>query len=135
MKRLNLIGKTLFLLLFVCAPAMAQQTVSENAAPAQEIDELDIMITIVNEDDQSTVIDEVISLPSVASQKAVKKNTNKRQDKTNNASNKARSNAQQRIKNILGDSVPDNASERLPSDIRRVIPPKKPPKPPKPKAK
>jgi hypothetical protein len=131
MKRLDIIGKTLLLLMFVSASAMAQQTGSENKDPDQEIDELDILITIVNENDQSTVIDEVISLPSVASQKAVKKNA-KGLDKANNASSKARSKAQQRIKNILGDGIPNNASERLPSDIRRVIPPKKPPPPPKP---
>ena len=97
-------------------------------------DELDVMITVVGANDSALQAVSIITLPPftppIAQEKSVQG-----LDKANNASETARSLAQERINNILGDPALDNAADRLPGDLRRVIPPRppKPPKPPKPK--
>jgi len=109
--------------------AVAQGAESKASESAEE---LDIEITIVKQTDPSISVDKYITLPPAASQKdRIKVNSSEK--KANDKAKNTRSNAQERVNNIIGDPASENRRNNLPGDLRRVIPPKKPPKPPKPK--
>lgn len=94
-------------------------------------DELDILITVVSAHASPMQAIEMIVLPPYT---PAQKRGTPGLDKANTASAEARSQAQERINNILGDSVPGNAIDKLPADVRKVVP-ARPPKsiaPPKP---
>jgi len=134
MQQFALAGKLMLLLLLLTSSSTAAQESGNRTKTdiTNDIDELDIVITIIKENDQPAMIDQLISLPSISSQKGLKSHSSQA-DKANKKSEEARSNAQERVNNILGDPNLEGMPDILPADIRRVVPPRKPPKPPKPK--
>lgn len=136
---LDFISETTRLLMFTLALLVASNSVvaQENATKekpdaANQADELDIFITILNEKDQPGKVEQLISLPSVSSQKSIK-NQPPKTKKTKGKSKEARNKAQERVNNLLGNPNSETMPDSLPADLRRVVPPRKPPKPPKPK--
>jgi len=120
-------------LLFASNSAIAQESATkENPDATNQADELDIFITILDEKDQPGKVEQLISLPSVSSQKVLK-NQQSKTKKTKSKSKEARNKAQERINNLLGNPNSETMPDSLPADLRRVVPPRKPPKPPKPK--